>query len=139
VPIDPLLQAELEALPRCGPKVFQFTEKRTGRPIGLVTVSHRVVAIAAQAGVKLTMKSLRRGFGCRYAGKVPAQTLQRLLRHRNIRTTLTYYANLDAAVEEAVFGTSGHLHTNLHNTEASPPEAATDRLNRNPDRKEVYG
>ena len=32
-------------------------------------------ALAKKAGVKLTMKSLRRGFGCRYAGKVSAHIL----------------------------------------------------------------
>jgi hypothetical protein len=54
--------------------------------------------------VKLTMRSLRRGFGCRYAGKVPAQVLQRLMRHANITTTMTYYANVDDAAMEAVLG-----------------------------------
>ena len=50
------------------------------------------------------MKALRRGFGCRYAGKVPAQVLQKLMRHVNIKTTMDFYANVDAAVEEAVLG-----------------------------------
>jgi integrase len=50
------------------------------------------------------MHSLRKGFGCRYAGKVPAQVLQRLMRHADIKTTLEYYANVDEAVEAAVFG-----------------------------------
>jgi integrase len=122
IPLDPLLQAQLEALPRCGRKVFHFTDKRSGRPVGLVAVSHRVVALARQAGVKLTMKSLRRGFGCRYASKVPAQVLQRLLRHSNISVTMKYYANIDAAVEEAIFGNSGPQHTNLHITSPCPAE-----------------
>jgi hypothetical protein len=50
------------------------------------------------------MRSLRRGFGCRYAGKVPAQVLQKLMRHGNIKTTMDYYANVDDAVMEAVLG-----------------------------------
>jgi integrase len=54
--------------------------------------------------VPLTLRTLRRGFGCRYAGQVPAQTLQRLMRHASINTTLAYYANLDAAAEEAILG-----------------------------------
>jgi hypothetical protein len=50
------------------------------------------------------MRSLRKGFGCRYAGKVPAQVLQRLMRHANIKTTMDYYANVDEAVMAAVLG-----------------------------------
>ena len=50
------------------------------------------------------MHKLRKGFGCRYAGRVPAQVLQKLMRHSNIAITMTYYANVDAAVEEAVLG-----------------------------------
>ena len=50
------------------------------------------------------MKTLRRGFGCRYAGKVPAQVLQKLMRHANIKTTMDYYANVDEAAEEAILG-----------------------------------
>jgi integrase len=63
-----------------------------------------VRALAARAGVKLTMQTLRKGFGCRYAGKVSAQVLQRLMRHAHISTTMAFYANIDDAVEEAVFG-----------------------------------
>src|SRR6202030_480018 len=93
----------LEALPRHGRKVFRF-DHPDGQPITLVGVSQRVLALARRAGVKLTMKSLRRGFGCRYAAKVPAQVLQKLMRHASIKTTMDYYANVDDAVEEAVLG-----------------------------------
>jgi integrase len=67
-------------------------------------MSDRVVRLAKKAGVRLTMHTLRKGFGCRYAGKVPAQVLQKLMRHRRIKTTMDYYANVDAAVMEAVLG-----------------------------------
>jgi integrase len=60
------------------------------------------------------MKDLRKGFGCRYAGRVPAQALQRLMRHSSIRVTMDYYANVDAAVEEAVLGRKGN---GLRNTQ----------------------
>jgi integrase len=66
--------------------------------------TQKVVTLARRAGVPLTLRTLRRGFGCRYAGQVPAQTLQRLMRHASINTTLAYYANLDAAAEEAILG-----------------------------------
>jgi integrase len=67
-------------------------------------VGRRIILLAKKAGVKLTMRTLRRGFGCRYAGKVPAQVLQKLMRHSNISITMDYYANVDQAVEEAVLG-----------------------------------
>src|SRR5262249_38934588 len=77
---------------------------RSGKPIGDIAVSHRVTATARRAGVKLTMKSLRRGFGCYWAGRVPAQVLQKLMRHANISLTMTYYANVDDAAMDAVLG-----------------------------------
>jgi integrase len=103
VPLDPELRSALLALPRRGRKVFHFPG-RAGRPASLHAMSGRVISLARAAGVKLSMKSLRRGFGCRYAGKVPAQVLQKLMRHGDIKTTMKYYANVDDAVMEAVLG-----------------------------------
>jgi integrase len=103
VPLDPALRAALEALPRRGRRVFHFVA-RDGHPVKQPAVSLRVIGLAKRAGVKLTMHTLRKGFGCRYAGKVPAQVLQKLMRHANIKTTMDYYANVDDAVEEAVLG-----------------------------------
>ena len=103
VPLDPLLRQALEALPRYGKKVFRFVDT-AGKPLTRSGISDRVTDLAKKAGVRLTMHSLRKGFGCRYAGKVSAHVLQRLMRHANIKTTLDYYANIDAAVEEAVLG-----------------------------------
>jgi hypothetical protein len=60
--------------------------------------------LARAAGVKLTMRSLRRGFGCKYAGKGSAHFLQKLMRHANIPVTLDYYFSFGRAVEEAVLG-----------------------------------
>ena len=87
-------------------KVFRFdaVDGRGEREARDITVSARVRDLAQAAGVKLTTKSLRRGFGCRYAGKVSAQVLQKLMRHASIKTTLDYYANVDDAVMEAVLG-----------------------------------
>jgi integrase len=106
VPLDPALWQALQALPRRGKKVFRFDaiDGRGDRRLTDITVSARVRDLALAAGVKLTYKSLRRGFGCRYAGKVPAQVLQRLMRHANIRVTMDYYANVDDAAMEAVLG-----------------------------------
>jgi integrase len=103
VPIDPELLPVLLALPREGPKVFDL-RSRAGKPLVLNTVCDRVSRMARKAGVKLSLHPLRRGFGCRYAGKVPAQVLQKLMRHANIKVTMEYYANVDEAVEEAILG-----------------------------------
>jgi integrase len=118
LPLDPELRAALEALPRPRRKVFRFVN-RHGKPLLVNSVSRLIVRLAAKAGVKLTMKVLRRGFGCRYAGKVPAQVLQKLMRHANISTTMDYYANIDVAVEQAVLGDKRNTSRNA--TADSPP------------------
>jgi integrase len=125
VPIDPELRKVLEAIPRRGRKVFHFTT-RDGRPMALSTVSDRVVRLAKRAGVKLTMKALRRGFGCRYAGKVSAHVLQRLMRHADIKTTMDYYADIDAAVEEAVMGPQRNTSRNTPQERATQPTDPRD-------------
>src|SRR5262249_32338433 len=92
VPLDPGLRAALEALLVRGRRFFHFTDGRggkcEGRAVGVSAVGERIIRLAKRAGVKLTMRSLRRGFGCRYAGQVPAQVLQKLMRHANITTTM---------------------------------------------------
>jgi integrase len=104
VPLDPALREVLLRLPRQGKKVFRFVSRKGGGPISASAVSDRVARLAKEAGVKLTYHTLRKGFGCRYAGKVPAQVLQKLMRHRSIRTTMAYYVNVDEAAMEAVLG-----------------------------------
>jgi hypothetical protein len=120
VPLDPELRAALEALPRRGGWVVRFVTKR-GRPIRQAAVSVRIMALAKKAGVRLSMHTLRKGFGCRYAGKVPAQVLQKLMRHADIKTTMDYYVNIDAAVEEAVLGPERNSQRN------SPGQGVPDR------------
>jgi integrase len=121
VPLDPALRQALEALPRQGRKVFRFVTRR-GRPVGLDAIGERVIRLAKKAGVKLTMHSLRKGFGCRYAGKVPAQVLQKLMRHSNVSLTMAYYANVDDAVMNAVLGGPRNSSRNSEPTDA-PPQA----------------
>ena len=82
-----------------------------------------MVTLAKRAGVRLTMHSLRKGFGCRYAGKVPAQVLQKLMRHRNIKTTMDYYANVDEAARDAVRG----RRNDLRNTNPVEPEKSGEK------------
>ncbi len=97
VPLDVQLQAALLALPsRSGP-VFRFR-------LSPMSTAERIERLARRLGLRLTMRILRRGFACRYASKVSAQVLQRLCRHADISTTLSYYASFEDAIERAVFG-----------------------------------
>ncbi len=43
------------------------------------------------------LHDLRRNFGSRWAGKAPAQVLQRMMRHASINTTLEFYADVEQA------------------------------------------
>jgi integrase len=122
VPLDPQLAEVLAVLPRHGRKVFQFLNY-LGQPLTLSGVSLMITKLAKSAGVKLNMKTLRKAFGSRYAGKVSAQVLQKLMRHANITTTMDFYANIDQAVEDAVLGSQ---HNSSHNSRPVDAEGATD-------------
>jgi integrase len=90
-------------LPRQGRKVFNFTAWDNGeRRLSYQVLSGRIITLARLAGVRLTMRSLCRGFGCRWAGKVPAQVLQKLMRHSDIKITMQYYANVDDVADAAI-------------------------------------
>jgi integrase len=128
VPLDAVLKEALLALPRHGKKVFRFVDVRDGHPITPNGVSERIIRLAKKAGVKLSMHSLRKGFGCYYAGKVPAQVLQKLMRHGDIKTTLAYYANVDDAVEAAVAQRNSSCNTRpeqANTPAASLPDSST--------------
>jgi hypothetical protein len=50
------------------------------------------------------------------------------MRHANIKTTMEYYANIDAAVEEAVLGSQRNR---LRNTADPDPSGATSQADAN--------
>jgi integrase len=131
VPLDPELRAVLEALPRHGRRVFRFVS-RGGVELKCKSVSDRVVQLARKAGVKLSMRALRRGFGCYYAARVPAQVLQKLMRHSDISITMGYYANVDDAVTEAVRSRRGPQPNTAPNTTPAPGEQDTAGSDVNP-------
>jgi hypothetical protein len=68
------------------------------------------------------MKSLRAGFGCRLAGRVSSHVLQRLMRHKSIKVTMDYYANVDDAVEEAILGPQCNSSRNTQGMGAAAPD-----------------
>jgi integrase len=126
VAIDPELRGFLETLPRHGRKVFQLTNTR-GELLTPSGVSLVITKLAKAAGVKPSMKVLRKGFGRRYAGKVPAQVLQKLRRHANISTTMDYYANIDEAAEAI----PGPKRNRRRNTQAQPAPEGTQNVDAN--------
>ena len=95
VPVHPDLLAMLDAARQESGWVFPLSESAK-------EVSRQFTAIATAAGVKAKLHDLRRTFGTRFAPHVPAQVLQRLLRHGDIRTTLEYYADLTGVLDAAI-------------------------------------
>jgi len=125
VPLSPVLREAIKALPHHGNKVFRFLDRK-GLTLDAGAVSQKVRALAKKAGVRLTMKTLRKGFGCHYAGKVSAHVLQRLMRHANIKTTMDYYANIDDAVEDAILGSQRNTLRNTTSLSEKPTPSAKD-------------
>jgi integrase len=128
LPISARLRQALDKLKgRSGP-VFNFMSVRN-RPLSSMAVVARLTKLAETAGVPLTMRTLRRGFGCRYAGEVAAHVLQRLMRHSSIDITMQFYANVDESIEKAILGINSG---NSPATVAFPaaPEPANSPLNR---------
>ena len=77
------------------------------RPLTRNGITNRILAMAKQAGVKLSMHRLRKGFGCRVAkqlGKGNAPVLHELMRHSSMQITMDYYANVDEAKQAAIAG-----------------------------------
>jgi integrase len=136
VPLDAALREALLSLPRQGRKVFRFVEARSDKPVGGKAVCNRISELARAAGVRMTMKTLRQGFGCHYAGQVSAHVLQRLMRHSSIRVTMDYYANVDQAVEEAVRTAKRNTSRNSQPSEAPAP---ADQEGGNPNGEQTLG
>jgi integrase len=108
---------------------FNFIDHRPGIRSGCIisatAVSDRVTAVVKEAVVKLTMHTLRKWFGCRYAGKESAQVLQKLMRHSHIRTTMDEYANVDDAVMRAVLGSECNTSRNTQPEPTQNPKKQT--------------
>jgi integrase len=105
VPLHPVLREALENLPRTSAEVFPFRSRKGGGPLTRGAISHRVLAMAKKAGVKLSMHKLRKGFGCRAAkmlGKGGAAMVHELMRHSSMQTTIDYYASVDDALQDAI-------------------------------------
>ena len=78
------------------PKMPDFhMPKRVGRVVSAIGKKAGVVVNKAE-GKYASAHDLRRSFGTRWSGKVKPATLQLLMRHKSIETTLKYYVAQDA-------------------------------------------
>jgi integrase len=84
--------------------VFTLEGLQTHRPMTPKRVGRVVSAIGKKAGVVVnkaegkygSAHDLRRSFGTRWSSKVKPATLQLMMRHKSIETTLKYYVAQDA-------------------------------------------
>ncbi len=108
VPLHPTLRDALVALEPDAEtgRLFAFRSRNHHRTLTTRnTIGRRVKAFAQRAGVRLTMHTLRRGFGCRVAqqlGRGNAPILHRLMRHTSMQITLEFYASTDPVLHEAM-------------------------------------
>jgi integrase len=105
VPMHSVLRQAVEGLPRTSDLVFPFRSRRGGGRLSRNGITNRVIEMARQAGVKLSMHRLRKGFGCRVAtklGRGNAPILHELMRHSSMQITMDYYVNVDDALQAAI-------------------------------------
>jgi integrase len=95
IPLHPELGEILSPLRQDRGRIFRLSDSPR-------EVSRKFGRLARKAGLKITLHDLRRSFGSRYAAVVPAQVLQKLMRHADIKTTLEFYTDLDDVLDEAI-------------------------------------
>lgn len=138
LPITPDFAEFLLATPeaeRTGPVFRPTTRHKNPRRPGEWWVSRGIAIIGEKAKVKVnnhpvkyaSAHDLRRSFGTRWASRVKPATLQLLMRHAAIETTLKYYVALDAdEVAGELWSAVGNSFGNTPTKEA-PEEAAKRR------------
>jgi integrase len=77
-------------------RVFKLSVRQRERASTVVS------SIGKKANVKATAHDLRRSFATRWAKKLEAQQLRKLMRHASITTTLAFYATDDCGLAEAL-------------------------------------
>ena len=127
-PVTPDFARLLEETPvedRRG-RVFKCSTTRTDN------ASSTIVQFCRAAGVKGSAHDFRRSFATRWARRLPAQALQRLMRHSSLATTMTFYATGDIGLEDQLWADFGNKSGNI----ASP--VAEGRLKKNLENKTVF-
>jgi integrase len=145
LPITPDFAESLLAVPveqRSG-LVFGIEGPNPGQPLSTKRASRYISAIGEKAGVVVnkadgkygSAHDLTRAFGTRWSKKVMPATLQLLMRHKSIETTLKYYVEQDADDVVADLWAQHAAQGNISgNTTGSPVKVAPDPT-RHPNRK----
>ena len=74
---------------------LRITARRVGRAISEIGKRAKIVVNKAE-GKFASAHDLRRSFGTRWAERLKPATLQLLMRHRSIETTMKYYVDLSS-------------------------------------------
>ena len=112
--------------------MVKITGFYTGEPVTLKRISRTISAIGKKAGAVVhkaegkyaSAHDLRRSIGTRWASRVKPATLQLLMRHRSIATTLKYYVDQDA---DDVADELWKAHAGFGNSLGTPPENGQER------------
>lgn len=115
MPLAPEFVRHLETVPEKNRRGRVFRPRgRSGRPADYYKVSKLAADIGRAAGIITgtneetgepkfaSLHDLRRSFAERWARKVPAVVLQRLMRHQSLATTQKYYLTGDAEADAAM-------------------------------------
>lgn len=102
-------------------KVFLIRSRR-GEVIDAIRAAGREAKILVNdRGKHVTAHDLRRSFGTRWALKVHPMVLQRLMRHTNIGTTMSYYVSIDS--DKIAEGLWAPIKSEHENVPASVPNS----------------
>lgn len=128
LPMTPDFAEFLQATPeseRVGP-VFPIVGRGESGPVRLEWACNVIACIGKAAGVLVDKKSqkfasahdLRRSFGERWSKRVMPATLQQMMRHADISTTMRYYVgqNADAAAD-TIWEAAGRVNTFVNSAE----------------------
>ncbi len=127
IPCAPEFAELLQATPereRRG-KVFPLSHFKRSGELAVDTVGGLISDMATLAGVWVTdtkpatAHDYRRAFGTRWSRRVKPATLQKLMRHRDIQTTMKYYVEQDLA--DMVADMMAAMGNNLSNTQSKQP------------------
>lgn len=83
-------------------RIFSFPSQKENEQLSFTQAKRVIATLGRKANVittgskTATAHDFRRSFGTRLAMKVMPQVLQKLMRHSDINTTMTFYAHLDS-------------------------------------------
>lgn len=144
LPMAPEFAEMLYSVPREDRRGLVFNPRPLRKPFDVRlrtdTVSKRITAIGERAGVVVSHRGdtpkfasahdLRRGFGFRWAHRVPAVTLQQMMRHQSIQTTQEFYLGRDAEAAADIAWAS--IANTMANTRSAGPVGADSAAVANP-------